>query len=122
MRFPTGLLLFSLATASAQAWGPVGHRQIADIAWAKLTRPTKVAIAKILMTGDTVAVRGKDQVYSVPNQEITDSFLEQTVRPIFDESANWCDAIKGGKSKLFEARIDADNVNSPGVHPPATGT
>lgn len=114
-------VLTSLAAVSAQAWGPVGHKQIADIAWSQLKRDTKVAIAKILMAGDTVTARGKEQVFSVPNQDITDTFLEQSVRPVFDDSANWCDVIKGGKSASFEERIISDNSSSPGVHPPATG-
>jgi hypothetical protein len=121
MRLRTLLLFTPLIAVSAQAWGPMGHRQVADIAWSQLKHETKVAIAKILMAGDTVTARGKEQAFSIPNQEITNAFLEQTVRPIFDESANWCDVIKGGKSALFEDRIVTDNANSPGVHPPATG-
>lgn len=123
MNFRLPICLAPIAiVASAQAWGSLGHRQIADIAWSRLNHTAKVNIAKILIFGDTVMNRDKDQAFSIPNQPITDEFLEKTVRPIFDDCATWPDAIKGGKSKQFEAKITEDNLESPGVHPPASGT
>src|ERR1044072_3897741 len=114
LRIPLSLASLAIV-ASSFGWGALGHRQVADIAWCKLTRETKVKIANILMFGDTVTNRDKDQPFSVPNQTVTDEFLEKTVRPIFDDSATWPDAIKGGKSKFFEDKITADNAASPGV-------
>lgn len=105
----------------SQAWGPIGHRQIADIAWSQLSREAKVAITAILTSGDTVVDRGADNVYSVPSMAVTDEYLEKIVRPVFANSANWADTIKYGKSKLFEARIIEDNAESPGVKIPAEG-
>jgi len=107
--------------ACSYGWGAVGHRQIADIAWTRLNHNAKVQIAQILMAGDTVTGRDRNQAFSVPKQEVTDAFLEQTVRPAFDDAANWCDAIKGGTSAIFEARITKDNADSPGVHPDQGG-
>src|SRR5690349_463271 len=104
MRIRLPIFLASLAAVSAQAWGPVGHRQIADIAWSQLTPKAKRAVARILMSGDTVGGRNS-LVFSVTNQAITDDFLENTVRPVFDDAANWADAIKGGKSERFDGRI-----------------
>ncbi|HTQ10648.1 MAG TPA: S1/P1 nuclease [Fimbriimonadaceae bacterium] len=110
-----------LLVTCSYGWGALGHRQIADIAWTQLNHNAKVQIAKILMAGDSVSGRDGDRAFSVPKQEITDSFLEQTVRPAFDEAATWCDDIKGGKSSLFEDRITKDNAASPGVNPDSGG-
>lgn len=120
LRLPLSLAPLALVACS-YGWGALGHRQVADIAWSKLTREAKVNVAKILMFGDTVTSRDKDQPFSVPNKEITDEFLEKSVRPVFADSATWPDAIKGGKSKQFEDKIIADNLASPGVKPPASG-
>lgn len=107
--------------ASSQAWNAIGHRQVADIAWSQLSSKSKLAIARILMAGDTVTDRGKDIVYSVPSGDMSDTYLEKVVRPIFANSANWADTMKYGKSKLFEDRISEDNLESPGIHIPTEG-
>lgn len=118
------LVAFLCLSSFASAWDGRGHEQIADIAWVKLTHDAKVEVAKILASGDTVTGRSRTSSYTVtpPSSGYTDEYLETVVRPVFDRAATWCDEIKGGDSAKYDARIDADNAASPGVHPPTDGS
>ncbi len=115
-----------LITALSLAWNGHGHQQVADIAWAKLSRAAKVDIALILGAADTTT--GKDFRTGEPRTvkfgidlpvTITDDFLEKTVRPAFRLASTWPDEIKSNKSSLFESRIEELNTKFPGVNPPA---
>jgi hypothetical protein len=118
-----GLALISVS-AFASAWNGNGHQQVADIAWAKLSRASRIEIAKILISGDAVSHGASTNAYAVPppTAGFTDDYLEKTVRPVFRRAATWPDDIKSGTSSNYDARIDADNASSPGVHPPQAGS
>ncbi len=119
-------LSFALAALSAiaAAWNGNGHQQVADLAWVKLTHESKLEIAKILASGDSVTRGERTNDYSIPAPAgpISDEYLEKVVRPAFRKAATWADDIKGGQSAQYDAKIDADNAASPGVHPPEGDT
>jgi hypothetical protein len=117
---PVFLLALAALAPVANAWNATGHKQIADMAWCLLDRHTREAIAKIMLSGDTVHGRDGDISFVplAPTGTIATLYLETQVRPKFDLAATWPDQIKGGRSELFEAKINADNDASPGVKPP----
>jgi hypothetical protein len=121
----TLVLAIAAVSAVASAWNANGHKQIADIAWTRLSRNAKVEIAKMFIVGDSVGRGAVIDVYMVPAPGpggFSDEYLEKTVRPVFRNAATWADDIKGGNSSNFDARIEADNAASPGVHPPEGGS
>ncbi len=95
---------------------------VAAIAWSRLDHSTKLEIARILMSGDTVertSPSGHEYTLSfhvkAPQGLINDAFLEGRVRSVFIRAATWPDAIKGGKSSLFDSKIDSLNDATPEV-------
>ena len=85
-------LLVVLVPSMLFAWGGDGHKQIADIAWTKLTPTAKAKLAKILDAGETsFHVVGGD------------------VRDAFRSSSNFCDYIKGKTDTIYEDIIPSMN-------------
>jgi hypothetical protein len=80
---PVGLTLLCLGlfVGSAQAWGPGGHPQVADIAWTRLSPTARTKIKSILFAGD--------------NSIKPDDDSEGEVRNSFRKGANFPDVIKG---------------------------
>jgi hypothetical protein len=121
LRRSIGCVSLLVIASIASAWNATGHAQVADIAWAKLTRASRVKVAKLFMVGDTVSRGDRVTEFTVPkvsDAEITDDFLETKVRPVFRRAASWCDDIKGGSSANYEERINSDNNASPGITAP----
>ncbi len=87
--------LLVLAPTLALAWNAEGHRQIADIAWTRLTPKTKAAVMRILVNADAkFADNGVD---------------EKTSRAAFRQLSVMPDVIKGDKETKYEPYIDAFN-------------
>jgi len=85
-------VVLALAPSFVFAWGADGHKQIADIAWTKLTPATKAKLQKILDAGEpTFRVSGNN------------------VRASFDDSATFCDYMKGKTNTIYEDIIPAMN-------------
>jgi len=78
------------------AWDAAGHRQVADIAWAKLTPHAKSEITAILMAGDP-------QFRPVSDKE-------EDVREAFRKSATFPDVIKGDRTTQYEDIIPKMNL------------
>lgn len=88
-------IALALAPTFALAWNAEGHRQIADIAWTRLTPTTKAAVMKILAQADPkFAADGKD---------------EAKAREAFRQLATMPDVIKGDKATTYEPFIDGFN-------------
>ena len=85
-------VLVALVPSLLFAWGGDGHKQIADIAWTKLTPTAKAKLAKILDAGETsFRVVGGD------------------VRDAFRSSSNFCDYMKGNTNTIYEDIIPGMN-------------
>ncbi len=78
------------------AWDAVGHMQVADIAWAKLTPHTKSEITAILMQGDP------------RYRPISDK--EADVRDAFRRASFYADTIKGDRTTQYEDLIPKMNL------------
>ena len=90
MRFLT--VFVALVPSMLFAWGGEGHKQIADIAWIKLTPIAKIKLAKILEAGEpSFRPVGGD------------------VRDSFRSSSNFCDYIKGKTDTIYEDIIPVMN-------------
>ncbi len=96
-------ILFGLARP-AFAWDAVGHMQIADIAWSKLSRQTKREINAILRSGDP---RFR------PNSD-----AEEDVRDAFRRAATYPDVIKSDRNTLYEPIIPEMNSRFFKASPP----
>lgn len=87
--------VLTLIPTLALAWNAEGHRQIADIAWTKLSPKTKAAVMQILFKADAkFAADGTD---------------EKTSREAFRQLSVMPDVIKGDKETAYEPYIDAFN-------------
>lgn len=87
--------LLALAPTLAIAWNADGHRQVADIAWTRLTPRTRAAVMRILASADPqFAADGSDE------QKSRDAFRNLSVMP---------DVIKGSKTTAYEPVIDGFN-------------
>lgn len=87
--------LLALTPTFALGWNADGHRQVADIAWTRLTPKAKAAILKILFRADAqFAADGTDE------QKSRDAFRNLSVMP---------DVIKGSKTTAYEPYIDGFN-------------
>jgi len=80
----------------AQAWDAAGHRQIADIAWTKLTPRTKREVSLILMGGD-------------PRYRPT-SNKDADTRDAFRKAAIFADAIKTDRETDYESIVSDMNA------------
>jgi hypothetical protein len=78
------------------AWDAVGHTQIADIAWSKLTPHAKSEITAILMQGD-------------PRYRPV-SEKESDVRDAFRRASVYADVIKGDRTTQYEEIIPKMNL------------
>ena len=73
-------------------WGADGHKQIADIAWTKLTPTAKAKLEKILNAGEpSFQIRGSD------------------VRGAFDDASTFCDYMKNKTDTIYEEIIPGMN-------------
>ena len=90
MRFLPVLIAF--APSLLFAWGADGHKQIADIAWTKLTPSAKAKLAKILDAGETS--------FRVVGGDVRDSFRS---------SSTFCDYMKGKTDTIYEDIIPSMN-------------
>jgi hypothetical protein len=86
------LLLLPLTT---HAWDDNGHKQIADIAWTKLTPNAKLQIIKILKEGE-----GRFQPFNSSEEEARDAFRTASTFP---------DYIKFTRTSKYEPLIDGMN-------------
>lgn len=77
------------------AWDAVGHMQVADIAWSKLTPKAKSEVTAILMQGDPKFRPVSDK--------------EADVRDAFRKSATYPDVIKGDRTTQYEESIPKMN-------------
>ncbi len=91
MRFVPLLVVF--APSLVFAWGGDGHKQIADIAWSKLTPTAKAKLATILQAGE-------------PSFRVVGG----NARAAFDSSANFCDYMKGKTDTIYEDIIPSMNA------------
>ncbi len=91
----TALGLLCLASR-VLAWDAVGHMQVADIAWAKLTPRAKSEVTAILMQGDPRL------------RPISDK--ESDVRDAFRRAAVYADVIKGDRTTQYEEIIPRMNA------------
>lgn len=80
----------------ASAWDAVGHRQIADIAWGRLSKHAKTEITEILMNGD-------------PKFRPTGA-TEEEAREAFRKSATFPDVIKSDRTTVYEPIIPQMNA------------
>lgn len=84
-------LLALIVAAPARAWDDVGHRQVADIAWTKLSKQAKRKIKAILLEGDPkFRPTGND---------------EASVREAFQKAATFPDEIKRNRTTSYESLI-----------------
>ncbi len=86
-------VFLALVPSALFAWGGDGHKQIADIAWMKLTPTAKAKLAKILDSGETS--------FRVVGGDVRDSFRS---------SSNFCDYMKGKKDTIYEDIIPTMNA------------
>lgn len=84
--------LVALVPSMLFAWGGDGHKQIADIAWTKLTPTAKAKLGKILEAGETS--------FRIVGGDVRDSFRN---------SATFCDYMKGKTDTIYEDIIPAMN-------------
>ena len=84
--------LVILVPSALFAWGGDGHKQIADIAWTKLSSTAKAKLAKILDAGETS--------FRVVGGDVRDSFRS---------SSTFCDYMKGKTETIYEDIIPAMN-------------
>jgi hypothetical protein len=84
------------AAPRASAWDAVGHAQIADIAWTKLTPHTKADVIAILEAGDP-AFRPA-------------SPSDSDRRAAFRKASTYCDVIKGDRTTQYESIIPEMNL------------
>ena len=84
------------APALSLAWNAEGHRQIADIAWLKLTPKAKASIGRILMGADE-RFRPKDA-------------SEKAVRAAFRDLSTMPDVIKGARDTAYEPLVAPSNA------------
>ena len=90
--------------ASSSAWDARGHRQIADIAYSKLTPAAKLKLMAILSAGD------KDYAPSRTGNPNTDPAVDSALRTAFQASSVWADDIKGnGYNGIFLSEITTYN-------------
>ncbi len=85
-------LLVALVPSMIFAWGGDGHKQIADIAWTKLTPTAKAKLAKILDAGETS--------FRVVGGDVRDSFRN---------SSTFSDYMKGKMDTIYEDIIPGMN-------------
>ena len=85
-------VLVALIPSALFAWGGDGHKQVADIAWTKLTPTAKAKLAKILDAGETS--------FRVVGGDVRDSFRS---------SATFCDYMKNKTDTIYEDIIPAMN-------------
>jgi hypothetical protein len=85
-------LLVALVPSMLFAWGGDGHKQVADIAWTKLTPAAKAKLAKILDSGETS--------FRVVSGDVRDSFRN---------SATFCDYMKNKMDTVYEDIIPRMN-------------
>ncbi len=78
------------------AWNAEGHKQIADIAWAKLTPKAKAAIERVLAQADPMFA--------------ADLGNEQQARNAFRLLSTMPDVIKGNRNTAYEATVVAENT------------
>lgn len=78
------------------AWDAVGHTQVADIAWSKLTPHTKSEIAAILMAGEP------------RYRPVSDK--EADVRDAFRRASVYADVIKGDRTTQYEEILPKMNA------------
>ena len=86
-------LLLSFAPFTLLAWSADGHRQVADIAWTKLTPAVLAKLGKILAAG-----------------EPTFTPMSNDVRESFRQASTWSDFIKGTKPSVYDDMIKANNT------------
>ena len=86
--------LLALTPTFALAWNAEGHRQVADIAWTRLTPKTKAAVMRILASADKQFAANTDE------KAARDAFRNLSVMP---------DVIKGDKGTAYEPYIDDFN-------------
>ena len=85
-------VLVALVPSMLFAWGGDGHKQVADIAWTKLTPGVKAKLGKILDSGETsFRVVGGD------------------VRDAFRSSSTFCDYMKSKTDTIYEDIIPSMN-------------
>lgn len=85
-------LVLALAPSVVFAWGADGHKQIADIAWTKLSPTAKAKLQKILDAGEpSFRIRGTD------------------VRAAFDDASTFCDYMKSKTDTIYEDIIPTMN-------------
>jgi len=90
------VILGLLIAPTALAWDATGHMQIADIAWANLSKHAKSEITLILKAGDPAFRPASDS--------------EADIRAAFRKSATFCDVIKGDRSTQYEAILPEMNL------------
>ena len=79
----------------AFAWNAEGHKQIADIAWAKLTPKTKTAVERILAKADPMFA--------------ADYGNEKAARNAFRMLSTMPDVIKGNRNTAYESLVVSEN-------------
>jgi hypothetical protein len=84
-----------LIPLTAHAWDDNGHKQIADIAWTKLTPKAKLQITKILKEGE-----GRFQPFNSSEEEARDAFRT---------ASTFSDYIKFTRTSKYEPLIDGMN-------------
>jgi hypothetical protein len=108
MKYLNSVLLVALAAlcfgSRATAWDETGHRQVADLAWARLNEKARAEITAILMAGDPKF------------RPVSGS--EADVRDAFRKAATFPDVIKGNKETQYEAIIEPMNLTFFVTRPP----
>src|SRR3954462_2311673 len=107
--FVIGLSLL-LPAPAALAWGPDGHKIVADIAEARLTPKAKAAVAQLL-SGDTTAHTGNTAGAESPTLASIANWAD-SIRKEREETATWHYVDIPYEMKAFDLQRDGKNGNN----------